>query len=66
MEKCRTDEYLKISGVPAYLVSTSWMKKFEEGIIEPIDSLGILERSTYMDLDKNYLHMNYLVKGGLQ
>lgn len=65
-EKCRTDEYLRLNGVPAYLVSTAWMKKFEEGVAEPINSLNLLQRSPYMDLDKNYLHMNYLVREGLQ
>jgi hypothetical protein len=52
--------------VPVYIVSTAWMKKFEEGCIGPIDSLNIIERSPYMDLDKPYLHMNYQLKSGMQ
>lgn len=66
MEKCTKDEYLKIEGVPVYLVSACWMKKFEEGEIEPINSFNIVEKSPYMDLDKGYYHMNYLVKAELQ
>jgi predicted phage-related endonuclease len=42
IEKARADEYLKESGVPAYVVSASWIRSFEEGAIEPINSLELI------------------------
>lgn len=62
MKEEESFKYFSESELPVFLIPISWFSQLEEGKLEPVNSLHLVESNSFIDTDKFCLHYNYILK----